>query len=312
MAAWCAPGRGGAAVTTCSRAGAKLTLVVAGRRRARRRLPPHRRRDGHARSRRPAHRRGPRRRRRSRRRDRSPPAYRPTTPTCRCAPWRVVGRTAAVHVDKQIPHGGGLGGGSADAAAILRWAGVDDPNVAVALGADVPFCLVGGRARVTGIGEIVDPLPPSNGSSRWSCRRCTSARPPSTAPGTSSAVRLRTAPTISSRRHSSSSRDSATWRDRIGELSGQFRGWPAAGRLVRRGQTRRRPRRIERRGRDGGRLPDGPVGRPGRLLAALVARAAKHLLVLLLPHPLAPLLDQRTHKVRPRYRGFRSVRRYRA
>ena len=30
---------------------------------------------------------------------------------------------------------------------------------AAELGADVPFCLVGGRARVTGIGEVVDPLP---------------------------------------------------------------------------------------------------------------------------------------------------------
>ena len=30
---------------------------------------------------------------------------------------------------------------------------------AAALGADIAFCLVGGRARVTGIGEIVDPLP---------------------------------------------------------------------------------------------------------------------------------------------------------
>jgi 4-diphosphocytidyl-2-C-methyl-D-erythritol kinase len=70
-----------------------------------------------------------------------------------------VSRMANVHVDKQIPTAGGLGGGSADAAAILRWAGVDDPDVAAGLGADVPFCLVGGRARVTGIGEIVDPLP---------------------------------------------------------------------------------------------------------------------------------------------------------
>jgi 4-diphosphocytidyl-2-C-methyl-D-erythritol kinase len=70
-----------------------------------------------------------------------------------------VGRTARVHVDKQIPSGGGLGGGSADAAAILRWAGADGTGVAAALGADVPFCLAGGRARVTGIGEIVEPLP---------------------------------------------------------------------------------------------------------------------------------------------------------
>lgn len=70
-----------------------------------------------------------------------------------------VGRRAAVHIDKQIPHGGGLGGGSADAAAVLRWAGHEDPAAAAGLGADVPFCLVGGRARVTGIGEVVRPLP---------------------------------------------------------------------------------------------------------------------------------------------------------
>jgi 4-diphosphocytidyl-2-C-methyl-D-erythritol kinase len=71
------------------------------------------------------------------------------------------GRRAAVHVVKRIPHGGGLGGGSADAAAVLRWAGVTDLDVAARLGADVPFCLVGGRARVTGIGEVVAPLPPA-------------------------------------------------------------------------------------------------------------------------------------------------------
>jgi 4-diphosphocytidyl-2-C-methyl-D-erythritol kinase len=69
-----------------------------------------------------------------------------------------VGRTAHVHVEKRIPIGAGLGGGSADAAAVLRWAGCDDPAIAVSLGADVPFCVVGGRARVTGIGEIVEPL----------------------------------------------------------------------------------------------------------------------------------------------------------
>jgi 4-diphosphocytidyl-2-C-methyl-D-erythritol kinase len=72
----------------------------------------------------------------------------------------LAGVTAAVQLLKRIPHGGGLGGGSADAAAILRWAGVDDPWRAVRLGADVPFCIRGGRARVSGIGEIIEPLPP--------------------------------------------------------------------------------------------------------------------------------------------------------
>ena len=72
---------------------------------------------------------------------------------------RLAGRRAAVHVDKAIPPGGGLGGGSADAAAVLRWAGFEDLDAAATLGADVPFCLVGGRARVRGIGEIVEPLP---------------------------------------------------------------------------------------------------------------------------------------------------------
>ena len=71
----------------------------------------------------------------------------------------LVGRTATVDVDKQIPPGAGLGGGSADAAAVLRWAGHTDPEEAAALGADVPFCVVGGRARVTGAGEQVTPLP---------------------------------------------------------------------------------------------------------------------------------------------------------
>lgn len=70
-----------------------------------------------------------------------------------------VGRDARVEVAKRIPAGAGLGGGSADAAAVLRWAGCDDLGVAAELGADVPFCLVGGRARVAGIGELVEPLP---------------------------------------------------------------------------------------------------------------------------------------------------------
>jgi 4-diphosphocytidyl-2-C-methyl-D-erythritol kinase len=69
-----------------------------------------------------------------------------------------IGRRAAVRLHKRVPAGAGLGGGSADAAAVLRWAGVSDLALAVELGADVPFCLVGGRARVRGIGEVVEPL----------------------------------------------------------------------------------------------------------------------------------------------------------
>ncbi len=72
---------------------------------------------------------------------------------------RAAGTTAQVRLTKRIPAGAGLGGGSADAAAVLRWAGISDLDTAVALGADVPFCLIGGRARVTGVGEIVEPLP---------------------------------------------------------------------------------------------------------------------------------------------------------
>ena len=72
---------------------------------------------------------------------------------------RLAGVGAAVHLHKSIPHGGGLGGGSSDAAAVLRWAGYDDVQAAAQLGADVSFCLVGGRARVRGIGEVVEPLP---------------------------------------------------------------------------------------------------------------------------------------------------------
>ncbi len=69
-------------------------------------------------------------------------------------------RQASVRLVKRIPAGAGLGGGSADAAAVLRWAGCGDVSVAASLGADVPFCLLGGRARVTGVGEVVTPLAP--------------------------------------------------------------------------------------------------------------------------------------------------------
>ncbi|HEY6532749.1 MAG TPA: 4-(cytidine 5'-diphospho)-2-C-methyl-D-erythritol kinase [Acidimicrobiales bacterium] len=71
----------------------------------------------------------------------------------------LAGRRAHVRLEKRIPAGAGLGGGSADAAAVLRWAGFTDLDAAAGLGADVAFCVVGGRARVSGIGEVVEPLP---------------------------------------------------------------------------------------------------------------------------------------------------------
>jgi 4-diphosphocytidyl-2-C-methyl-D-erythritol kinase len=70
-----------------------------------------------------------------------------------------VGRSASVRIVKRVPPGAGLGGGSADAAAILRWAGCTDLELAAGLGADVPFCVTGGRAMVRGVGELVRPLP---------------------------------------------------------------------------------------------------------------------------------------------------------
>ncbi len=70
------------------------------------------------------------------------------------------GRRARVHIEKNIPNGGGLGGGSADAAAVLNWAGFTDLEAASRLGADIPFCMIGGRAHVQGIGEVIDKLPP--------------------------------------------------------------------------------------------------------------------------------------------------------
>lgn len=79
------------------------------------------------------------------------------------------GRTLDLHVaiDKRVPVGAGLGGGSGDAAAVLRAApalGVEiDPDrllsLALELGADVPFQLVGGAALVRGAGEQVESLP---------------------------------------------------------------------------------------------------------------------------------------------------------
>lgn len=71
----------------------------------------------------------------------------------------LAGLSAEVRLTKRIPPGAGLGGGSSDAASILKWASYQDLVGASALGADVAFCLTATRARVSGIGEIVEPLP---------------------------------------------------------------------------------------------------------------------------------------------------------
>src|SRR3954471_12025732 len=74
--------------------------------------------------------------------------------------WRAAdacGASVAIRLHKGIPAGAGLGGGSADAAAVLVALGAD-PRVAGGLGADVPFCMRGGAARVRGIGELLEPI----------------------------------------------------------------------------------------------------------------------------------------------------------
>ena len=62
-----------------------------------------------------------------------------------------------LHIYKGIPHGAGLGGGSSDAAAVLRLLGADEA-LGAQLGADVPFCMRGGAARVRGIGDVLEPI----------------------------------------------------------------------------------------------------------------------------------------------------------
>ncbi|MDR0294217.1 MAG: 4-(cytidine 5'-diphospho)-2-C-methyl-D-erythritol kinase [Oscillospiraceae bacterium] len=89
------------------------------------------------------------------------------------------GWSCHVHIEKRIPVSAGLGGGSSDAAAVLRaldeWAaaradghslGETDnqrpplQELALELGSDVPYCLRGGVCLAEGRGEILTPLPP--------------------------------------------------------------------------------------------------------------------------------------------------------
>lgn len=71
-----------------------------------------------------------------------------------------------IHIEKHIPLTGGMGGGSADCAAVLTaldktFGKVDKATldqIALSLGADVPFAMVGGTAYATGVGERLTPL----------------------------------------------------------------------------------------------------------------------------------------------------------
>ncbi len=81
------------------------------------------------------------------------------------------GRQCRVIIDlqKHIPSGAGMGGGSADAACVLYalntllecgYSNEELRKIGIQLGADVPFILMGGTAFAEGVGEILTPLPP--------------------------------------------------------------------------------------------------------------------------------------------------------
>lgn len=76
---------------------------------------------------------------------------------------------AEISIDKHIPVGSGMGGGSSDAAAVLRALNrmFNEPfsrdelvRLGADVGSDVPFCVMGGTALAKGRGELLTPLRP--------------------------------------------------------------------------------------------------------------------------------------------------------
>ncbi|MBR3971412.1 MAG: 4-(cytidine 5'-diphospho)-2-C-methyl-D-erythritol kinase [Ruminococcus sp.] len=74
----------------------------------------------------------------------------------------------AIHIEKQIPFGAGLAGGSADGAAVIvilnriydkHLKETELCEIGARVGADVPFCIVGGTRRATGIGTTFSKVP---------------------------------------------------------------------------------------------------------------------------------------------------------
>jgi len=87
-------------------------------------------------------------------------------------------RLGTIELKKALPVAAGLGGGSADAAALLRAvrranpehaAAIDWQRLAARLGADVPVCFAGKPAIIAGVGDRVEPLGPSHALPALAC-----------------------------------------------------------------------------------------------------------------------------------------------
>jgi hypothetical protein len=194
----------------------------------------------------------------------------PYTPMPTTSSARRCGRRPPAHVVAAQAHPGRRRARRriADAAAVLRWAGVRRPHLAASTRADVPFCLLGGRARVTGIGDELAPLPLVDAT-------CTLLTPPF---GVSTPAVYRAWDELGGRTpraqrpgagRAAGRAELGRWRGSLGDATGAHRCWPGAARRgSSRGTTRARP---------GWWLLLGP---------ALEAGALEHLLVLLLAHAL--------------------------
>jgi 4-diphosphocytidyl-2-C-methyl-D-erythritol kinase len=73
-----------------------------------------------------------------------------------CKAAALAGQTGHIRLEKNLPHGAGIGGGSSDASALLSALGSTDTGLS--LGADVPVCRLGQAARMSGIGDVVAPI----------------------------------------------------------------------------------------------------------------------------------------------------------
>ncbi len=71
---------------------------------------------------------------------------------------KLLGAKAHIRIKKNIPMASGLGGGSSNAAAVLKALGCDNLDLAARLGMDVPFFMVGGTCRCTHYGEMVEKI----------------------------------------------------------------------------------------------------------------------------------------------------------